>query len=155
VQKAVAGTAAGAAIGWMSRQCLGWIAAVSTCPARRARAYTSHANICLVFIGSPQYRGDLNHKDKTVAAAKMDIDQSTIVDNAEERLVEFSAEVDGEDYDFGVQYSVLKALSGDDPEDEAVQMFNMFSDEIADAGLVALARDSDPSLIVISENDLE
>nr|WP_295667756.1 hypothetical protein [Sphingomonas sp.] len=90
-----------------------------------------------------------------MAAAKMDIDQSTIVDNAEERLVEFSAEVDGEDYDFGVQYSVLKALSGDDPEDEAVQMFNMFSDEIADAGLVALARDSDPSLIVISENDLE
>ncbi|KQS03788.1 hypothetical protein ASG11_05625 [Sphingomonas sp. Leaf357] len=90
-----------------------------------------------------------------MAADKMDIDQATILDNVEERMVEFSAEVDGEDYDFGVQYSVLKALSGDEPEDDAVQMFNMFSDEIAEAGLAALARDSDPAMIVISENDLE
>lgn len=90
-----------------------------------------------------------------MAADKMDIDQATILDNVEEQMVEFSAEVDGEDYDFGVQYSVLKALSGDEPEDDAVQMFNMFSDEIAEAGLAALARDSDSAMIVISENDLE
>jgi hypothetical protein len=34
-------------------------------------------------------------------------------------------------------------------------MFNRFSDAIAEAGLVALARNSDQSVIIISENDLE
>ncbi|MEG3085961.1 DUF1488 family protein [Sphingomonas sp. PB4P5] len=90
-----------------------------------------------------------------MAADKMEIDQSTILDNVHEELVEFSAEVDGDEYEFAVQYAVLEALSGDAPEDDAVDMFNRFSDAIADAGLVALARNSDQALIVISENDLE
>lgn len=90
-----------------------------------------------------------------MAADKMDIDHASLSDNIEERMVEFTAEVDGEEYEFGVQYDVLKALSGDEPEDDAVQMFNLFSDAIAEAGLVALARDNDPAMIVISENDLE
>ena len=90
-----------------------------------------------------------------MAADKMEIDQSTILDNVHEQLVEFSAEVDGDEYEFGVQYAVLEALSGDAPEDDAVEMFNRFSDAIAEAGLVALARDSDSAMIVISENDLE
>ena len=91
----------------------------------------------------------------SMAADRMDIDQSTILDNVHEQLVEFSAEVDGDEYEFGVQYAVLEALSGDSPEDDAVDMFNRFSDTIAEAGLVALARNSDQPLIVISENDLE
>lgn len=90
-----------------------------------------------------------------MAADKMDIDQSSITDNVHEQMVEFTADVDGDDIEFGVQYAVLEALSGDAPEDDAVEMFNRFSDTIAEAGLVALARDSDPALIVISENDLE
>jgi hypothetical protein len=90
-----------------------------------------------------------------MAADKMDIDMSTVLDNVHEELVEFSAEVDGDDYEFGVQYAVLEALSGDAPEDDAVDMFNRFSDAIAEAGLVALGRNSDPALIIISENDLE
>ena len=90
-----------------------------------------------------------------MAADKMDIDLATVLDNVDEQIVEFTAEVDGDDYEFGVQYAVLEALSGDAPEDDAVEMFNRFSDAIAEAGLVALARNSDPALIVISESDLE
>ena len=90
-----------------------------------------------------------------MAADKMEIDLSTVLDNTHESVVEFSAEVDGDEYEFAVQYAVLEALSGDAPEDDAVEMFNLFSDAIADAGLVALARNSDQALIVISENDLE
>ena len=90
-----------------------------------------------------------------MAADKMDIDLSTLLDNVDESLVEFTAEVDGDDYDFAVQYAVLEALSGDAPEDDAIDQFNLFSDTIAEAGLVALARNSDQAMIVISENDLE
>lgn len=90
-----------------------------------------------------------------MAADKMDIDLSTLLDNVDEQLVEFTAEVDGDDYEFAVQYAVLEALSGDAPEDDAIDMFNRFSDTIAEAGLVALARNSDQGMIVISENDLE
>ena len=90
-----------------------------------------------------------------MAADRMEIDDATILDNVDEKLVEFTAEVDGDDFEFGVQYAVLEALSGDAPEDDAVEMFNRFSDVIAEAGLVALAHNSDPAMVVISENDLE
>jgi hypothetical protein len=90
-----------------------------------------------------------------MAADKMDIDHSSILDNEDENLVEFTGEVDGDEYQFAVQYAVLEALSGDAPDDDAVEQFNRFEDTIAEAGLVALARDSDKAMIVISENDLE
>jgi len=90
-----------------------------------------------------------------MAADKMDIDLASALDNIDERMVEFSAEVDGEEYQFGVQYSVLEALSGDMPEDDAIEMFTRFSDTIGEAGLVALRRDDSAEPIVISENDLE
>ncbi|CAN5265969.1 hypothetical protein BH10PSE15_BH10PSE15_10280 [soil metagenome] len=90
-----------------------------------------------------------------MAADKMDIDLSSVLDNVEDKVVEFTDEVDGDDYEFAVQYAVIEALSGDAPEDDAVDMFTRFSDTIAEAGLFALARDSDAVPIVISENDLE
>jgi hypothetical protein len=90
-----------------------------------------------------------------MAADKMDIVQATIFDNEDEKLVEFTGEVDGDEYQFAVQYAVLEALSGDIPDGDAVEQFNRFEDTVAEAGLVALARDSDQALIVISENDLE
>lgn len=90
-----------------------------------------------------------------MAADKMDIDLASALDNIDERMVEFTAEVDGEEYQFGVQYSVLEALSGDMPEDDAIEMFTRFSDTIGEAGLVALRRDDSAEPIVISENDLE
>jgi hypothetical protein len=91
-----------------------------------------------------------------MAADRLDIDTASILDNVNERQVEFSGEVDAEEYQFAVQYDVLEALSGDAPEeDDAVDMFNRFSDAIAEAGLAALARNADQSLVVISESDLE
>ncbi|MDF0488182.1 DUF1488 family protein [Sphingomonas sp. H39-1-10] len=90
-----------------------------------------------------------------MAADKMDIDLATALDNVEDQVVEFTAEVDGDEYEFAVQYAVLEALSGDAPEDDAIDMFTRFSDTIAEAGLVALARNNAASVIVISENDLE
>jgi len=88
-------------------------------------------------------------------ADRIDIDHSTIADNPDENHVEFTGEVDGDEYEFAVQYSLLEALSGDKPDDDAVELFNRFADAVAEAGLVALARNSDQPLIVISENDLE
>lgn len=91
-----------------------------------------------------------------MAADKIDIDVASILDNLSERQVEFLGEVDAEEVQFAVQYDVLEALSGDAPEeDDAVEMFNRFSDVIAEAGLTALARNADQSMVIISENDLE
>lgn len=90
-----------------------------------------------------------------MAADRLDIDQSSILDNVEDRTVEFNGEVDGDEFEFAVQYAVLEALSGDAPEDDAIEMFNRFSDAIAEAGLSALARNSDQNVILISESDLE
>ena len=87
-------------------------------------------------------------------AGRLDIDQSSIFDNEEERQVEFAGEVDGDEYDFAVQYDVLEALNGDPPEGDALDLFNRLADPIADAALTALARDGDATTIVVSENDL-
>eukprot|EP01035_Chromulina_nebulosa_P011392 gene11392-15238_t len=79
-----------------------------------------------------------------MAADRLGIDTSTIIDNPEERQVEFTAEVDSDEYEFAVRYAVLEALSGDPPEDDATDLFARFSDAIAEAGLVALGRNTDP-----------
>ena len=90
-----------------------------------------------------------------MAAARLDIDNATILDNVDERQVEFAGEVDGDEYQCAVQYDLLEALSGDAPEDDAVDMFNRFIDPISDAALSALARDDSQPMVVVSENDLE
>ncbi|WP_394646509.1 hypothetical protein [uncultured Sphingomonas sp.] len=90
-----------------------------------------------------------------MAADRLEIDISTLLDNIDERQVEFTGEADGDDYEFAVQYDVLEALSGDAPDGDAVDMFNRFSDTIADAALSALARNADAQPIVVSEGDLE
>lgn len=90
-----------------------------------------------------------------MAASQMEIDHATILDNIEGEQVEFTAEVDAEEYEFAVQYDVLEALSGDRPDGDAADMFQRFIDPITDAALAALARNSDQSIIIVSENDLE
>lgn len=90
-----------------------------------------------------------------MAADRMTIDEGTIFDNIDAQQVEFTAEVDDDSYEFAVQYDVLEALSGDAPDGDAEATFTRFSGPIAEAGLVALARDGDQSVVVISENDLE
>lgn len=87
-------------------------------------------------------------------AQRLDIDDASIFDNLEERQVEFSAEVDGDEYEFAVRYDVLEALSGDAPDGDAVATMANFVDPITDAALAALARNSDQAPIVVSESDL-
>lgn len=88
-------------------------------------------------------------------ADTLKIDSSTVFDNPDAQQVEFTAEVDDEPRDFAVQYDVLEALSGDAPDGDAESTFDRFADQIADAALVALARDTDQTTVVVSENDLE
>lgn len=90
-----------------------------------------------------------------MAVNQLDIDTATLLDNVDERQVEFSAEVDGEEYEFAIQYDVLEALSGDEPDGDAIDTFNRFTDALSDAALSALSRNADADLIVVSENDLE
>lgn len=85
---------------------------------------------------------------------RLDIDTTSIFDNEDEHQVEFAGEVDGDEYQFAVQYDVLEALSGDAPDGDAIDTFNQFVDPISDAALAALARGDDAPVIVVSENDL-
>lgn len=88
-------------------------------------------------------------------ADRLDIDNASVLDNLDEQQIEFSGEVDHEEYQFAVQYDLLEALSGDAPDGDAVDTFNRFLDPITDAALSALARDRDQAIIIVSENDLE
>ena len=83
------------------------------------------------------------------------IDQDSLVDNERERQIEFTAEVDGDDRDFAVKYAVLKELSGDDPEDDALDLFERFGDEIMDVCAEMAAQRTTASLVVVTEGDLE
>jgi hypothetical protein len=50
---------------------------------------------------------------------------------------------------------VLKELSGDEPEDDALELFERFSDEIVDICAEAAVAKPSATLIVIDEGDLE
>lgn len=90
-----------------------------------------------------------------MAEDRVTIDLNTLLDDVDARHVEFDGEASGETYSFALQYDVLEALSGDAPDDEAVQLFQRHVDEIADFAATALARDPDQAVVVISENDME
>ncbi|MCT8002181.1 DUF1488 family protein [Sphingomonas sanguinis] len=81
--------------------------------------------------------------------------KDTVEDNVSERQVEFVGEVEGEEYQFAVQYDLLEALSGDVPDGDAVELFERYSDDILEAALTALGRNMEQTLIVVSENDLD
>ena len=88
-------------------------------------------------------------------ASRLEIDQASVTDNEVARQVEFTAEIDGDERDFAVKYEVLTELSGDEPEDDALELFERFSDEIADACADAAARDSSATVVTIDKDDLE
>lgn len=88
-------------------------------------------------------------------ASRLEIDNASIFDNIEEKQVEFSGEVDGDEYQFAVLYDVLEALSGDAPEGDAEETFRRFIDPVTDAATAALARVGERPLIIVSENDLD
>lgn len=93
-----------------------------------------------------------------MAEDRASIDGTTILDNVDERQVEFSAEVGGDWYEFALHYSVLEALSGAqiDDEDNVAALFEQFRDQAEEAAASALARapaTGDP--IVIDEGDID
>jgi hypothetical protein len=88
-------------------------------------------------------------------ASRLEIDQASITDNEVTRQVEFTAEIDGDEREFAVKYAVLKELSGDEPEDDALEMFERFSDEIADICADAATQRPSANVVVIDEDDLE
>lgn len=90
-----------------------------------------------------------------MANGQLEVDTNSVLDNIDAELVEFSGEVDGDDYEFALQYDLLEALSGDRPDGDAIDMFNRFIDQVSDAALSALSRNSDANPIVVSESDLE
>ena len=88
-------------------------------------------------------------------ASGLEIDQASLTDNDMERQIEFTAEIDGEERDFAVKYSVLTELSGDEPEDDALEVFERFSDEIADFCLELASQRPSAKLVVLDKGDLE
>lgn len=81
--------------------------------------------------------------------------KDTVEDNVADRQVEFVGEMEGEEYQFAVQYDLLEALSGDVPDGDAIEMFDRYAEDILEAALTALGRDMEQSLVVVSENDLD
>jgi hypothetical protein len=88
-------------------------------------------------------------------ALRLEIDQDSIMNNDVARQVEFTGEIDGEEREFAVRYAVLKELSGDEPEEDALEMFERFSDEIADICVEAAAQRPSANVVVVDEGDLE
>ena len=88
-------------------------------------------------------------------ARSLVIDQNSLTDNDHERQVEFTAEIDGDERDFAIKYSVLKELSGDEPDTDALEVFERFSDEIIDVCVDAALQRPSASVVVVDEGDLE
>ena len=91
-----------------------------------------------------------------MADNSLTIDGTTLEDDADLQQVAFEGEVDGDSYQFAVDYEVLETLSGIVPnEDNALSLFRRYEDAISAAALVALGHDSDRDVIVIGEEDLD
>jgi hypothetical protein len=88
-------------------------------------------------------------------AVRLEIDQASLTDNDIARQVEFTAEIDGDERDFAIKYSVLKELSGDEPDTDALEVFERFSDEIIDVCVDAALQRPSASVVVVDEGDLE
>jgi len=88
-------------------------------------------------------------------ANRLTIDQDSLMDNDREKQVEFSAEVDGDDRDFAVKYAVLREVSGDEPDNDALELFERFSDEILDICADLAELQPAATVITVKESDLE
>jgi len=88
-------------------------------------------------------------------ANRLTIDQDSLVDNDREKQVEFIADIDSDDRDFAVKYAVLREVSGDEPDNDALELFERFSDEILDICADIAALRPTASLITVTESDLE
>ena len=88
-------------------------------------------------------------------ASQIELDQASVIDNDVARQIEFTAEINGDERDFAVKYAVLKELSGDEPEDDALELFERFGDEIMDICVDAAVRQPSADVVTIDEVDLE
>lgn len=88
-------------------------------------------------------------------AVRLEIDQASLTDNDIARQVEFTAKLDGDERDFAVRYSVLKELSGDEPDSDALEVFERFSDEIIDVCVDAALQRPSANVVIVDEGDLE
>lgn len=88
-------------------------------------------------------------------ASRLQIDHASVADNDVARQIEFVGEIDGDERDFAVKYSLLKELSGDEPEDDALELFERFSDEIIEACAGAAAKRPAATSFIVNEDDLE
>lgn len=85
----------------------------------------------------------------------LETDQASITDNEVTRQVEFTADIDGDERDFAVKYAVLKELGGDEPDGDALEIFERFSDEIADICADPAEKRPSASVIFVDADDLE
>lgn len=90
-----------------------------------------------------------------MADTQVTIDPATVFDNIDDRQVDFSGTAGEDRYDLAVQYDVLEALSGENPAQNAVALFQRHTAEIEKAAGRALARFSGIGRTIVSGNDLE
>jgi len=88
-------------------------------------------------------------------ASQIELDQASVTDNDVARQIEFTAEINGDERDFAVKYAVLTELSGDEPEADALELFERFGDEIMDICVDAAGRQPSADVVTIDEVDLE
>ncbi|MCK8455892.1 MULTISPECIES: DUF1488 family protein [Sphingomonas] len=87
--------------------------------------------------------------------SRITVDQASLTDNDIAHQIEFTAEIDGDERDFAVKYAVLRELSGDEPENDALELFERFSDEILDVCADVADQRPNANVVVIDDDDLE
>lgn len=88
-------------------------------------------------------------------ASRLQIDQASVTDNDKAKQIEFTGEIDGDEYDFAVKYAVLKELSGDEPENDGLELFERFSDEILEVCADLALKRPGAGVVIVDEDDLE
>ena len=87
--------------------------------------------------------------------SRITVDQASLTDNDIAQQIEFTAEIDGDVRDFAVKYAVLQELSGDEPDNDALELFERFSDEILDVCADVADQRPNANVVVIDDDDLE
>ncbi|KQN08863.1 conserved hypothetical protein [Sphingomonas aurantiaca] len=87
--------------------------------------------------------------------SRITVDQASLTDNDIAQQIEFTAEIDGDERDFAVKYAVLQELSGDEPDNDALELFERFSDEILDVCADVADQRPNANVVVIDDDDLE
>ena len=87
--------------------------------------------------------------------SRITVDQASLTDNDIAQQIEFTAEIDGDERDFAVKYAVLQELSGDEPDNDALELFERFSDEILDVCADVADQRPNANVVMIDDDDLE